>query len=128
VGPILLDTHVWAWSLTDTGSLSMPAREAIASAAAVYVSPVTFFEIGQKVRLGKWPTMEPVVPRLGDLLMEQGGLTAPLTAEICLEASLRDWQHRDPFDRLLAMTCERLGAAMVTRDPAFSGIGIPCIW
>ena len=82
MGPILLDTHVWAWSLTDTGSLSMPARDAIASAAAVYVSPVSFFEIGQKVRLGKWPTMEPVVPRLGDLLMEQGGLTAPLTAEI----------------------------------------------
>jgi PIN domain nuclease of toxin-antitoxin system len=128
VGPILLDTHTWAWSLTDTRSLSLPAREAIASAAAIYVSPVTFFEIGQKVRFGKWPTMEPVVARLEEILNEQGGMVAPLTTEICLQAGLRGWAHRDPFDRLLAVTCDRLNASLVTRDEAFLAMGVACIW
>jgi PIN domain nuclease of toxin-antitoxin system len=128
MGPVLLDTHVWAWTLTYTSAITAAANEAIDGATAVYVSPVSFYEIGQKVRLGKWPTMEPVVPRLSKELTDQGGLIAPLTAEICLDASLRDWSHRDPFDRLLAVTCERLGAAMVTRDPAFTAMGVACIW
>ena len=128
MGPILLDTHVWAWTLTDVSALSARARDALVSAAAVYVSPVSFFEIGQKVRLGKWPTMAPFVSRLGDILRDQGGMIAPLTAEICLDAGLRDWPHRDPFDRLLAATCARLDATLVTRDPVFTGMGVACVW
>ena len=33
------------------------------AADSVLVSPITFFEIAQKVRLGKWPEMEPFVSR-----------------------------------------------------------------
>ncbi|MBW8882511.1 MAG: type II toxin-antitoxin system VapC family toxin [Asticcacaulis sp.] len=78
--------------------------EAIASADAIYVSPVSLFEIGQKVRLGKWPEMAPLASRLPDILMQQGGLVATLTPEICMTAALLDWDHRDPFDRFLAAT------------------------
>lgn len=56
---VLLDTHIWAWSFVNSAMLSEPARQAIAGAEAVHVSPITLFEITQQVRLGKWPGMEP---------------------------------------------------------------------
>ena len=48
---VLLDTHAWVWSFADDSLLSPAARQAITAADAVHVSPISFFEIGQKVRL-----------------------------------------------------------------------------
>lgn len=125
---VLLDTHAWVWSFAAPSLLSAAARTAIEGAASVLVIPISFFEIGQKVRLGKWPEMEPLAPGLATLLSEQGGQQAPFTADICLHASLRDWDRRDPFDRLLASTAELLGLPLVTRDPAFAGLpALHCI-
>ena len=36
---VLLDTHAWVWSLTDAERLTDTARDAIATAEVVYVSP-----------------------------------------------------------------------------------------
>ena len=117
---VLLDTHAWVWSFADEAQLSPPARAAIAAADVVYVSPISFFEIGQKVRHGKWPEMAALAPRLADILREQGGVVAPFTAEIALHASLRQWDHRDPFDRLLAATSESLAVPLVSQDPVLA--------
>jgi PIN domain nuclease of toxin-antitoxin system len=126
---LLLDTHAWVWSFAATALLSAAARAALDDADAVYVSPVSFFEIGQKVRLGKWPEMSPHAARLVDILREQGGLTAPCTPEICLRAGTRDWAHRDPFDRLLAATAECMAIPLVTRDTVYDDLpGVRRIW
>lgn len=117
---ILLDTHAWVWSFADDGALSDTAREAILRAEAVYVSPISFFEIGQKVRTGKWPEMAAEAEALPQLLHDQGGLAAPLTPAICLQAALWDWPHRDPFDRLIGASARAMGCPLVTRDAALS--------
>lgn len=119
---VLLDTHAWAWSLTGDGRLSAKAREAIEQTQAVLVSPITFFEIGQKVRLGKWPEMEPFLNRLTSLLEEQGGGVAELDPTICLQAATMPWPHRDPFDRLLAATALHNSLPLVSADIVFDGI------
>jgi PIN domain nuclease of toxin-antitoxin system len=119
----LLDTHAWVWSFAATARLSPAARAAILTADAIYVSPISFFEISQKVRRGKWPEMAPDVPRLIEILKEQGGVVAPVTPEICLRAGYREWAHRDPFDRLLAATCEVMSVPLLTRDPVFDTWG-----
>jgi PIN domain nuclease of toxin-antitoxin system len=116
---VLLDTHTWAWSFHNTKRLSATAQNVIAGAENIQVSPISLFEIGQKTRAGKWPEMEPVLARLPDILREQGAFAAPLTAGICLAASTMEWDHRDPFDRLIAATAETLGLLLVTKDPAF---------
>lgn len=117
---ILLDTHAWVWSFADPGRLSARAARAMLDAASVQVSPISFFEIGQKVRVGKWPDMAPHLPDLPDLLARQGGVTAPFTPAIALDAATLDWDHRDPFDRLIAATARALDIAVVTCDPAFA--------
>ena len=124
---VLLDTHSWAWSLTGDERLSEKAAYAMTRAEIVLVSPISFFEIGQKVRLGKWPEMQPCVEKLVELLEEQGGCVASLDPSICLAAATMDWSHRDPFDRLLAATAARYNLPIISMDAIFDG-RVPRIW
>ena len=125
---VLLDTHVWAWSLYEPGKLSSASRRAIEAAEVVYVSPVTFFEIGRKVRLGKWSQMAPFVDELPDLLARQGALSATLDAGICLRAGTMTWAHRDPFDRILASTSLGSDVPLVSADTAFDALSATSGW
>lgn len=118
---VLLDTHAWVWSLTDDPRLSGAARSALLAARAVLVSPISFFEIAQKIRIGKWPEMAPLADQLPGLLREQGGVAAELGPEICLRAGLTAWDHRDPFDRLIAATALHHQATLISADAAFDG-------
>ncbi len=124
---VLLDTHAWAWTLGDDPRLSAAAVAAIRAADTVLVSPVSFFEIAQEVRLGKWPEMEPHVRRLPALLREQGGSVAGLDPAHCVAAGMMPWAHRDPFDRLLAATAISLGLPLVSADMVFDGI-VTRVW
>ncbi|MBW9055470.1 type II toxin-antitoxin system VapC family toxin [Rhizobium mesosinicum] len=125
---LLLDTHAWAWSLTGDDRLSAKAVALIEKAETVLVSPISLFEIGEKVRLGKWSEMEPFIERLADLLQEQGGITAALTPDICLSAAMMDWQHRDPFDRLLAATAMQNGIPIISADVVFDELRGNELW
>lgn len=116
---VLLDTHAWAWSLTGDLRLSAKATALVTQADSVFVSPISFFEIGQKVRIGKWPEMEPFVNDLPGLLGEQGGRIAALAPEICLKGATLAWEHRDPFDRLLAASALDLGMPLISADEVF---------
>ena len=127
VTAVLLDTHAWAWSLAGDARLSSRALIAIEQADTVLVSPISFFEIVQKVRLGKWPEMMPFVDRLAGLLAEQGGVVANFGPAVCLEAGMMDWNHRDPFDRLLAATARQDTLPLVSADTVFDGI-VTRIW
>ena len=124
---VLLDTHVWVWSLTDDDRLSQQAVAALTSATNVLVSPISFFEIGQKVRLGKWPEMETWIDRLPELLEQQGGMIAALDPRICLQASTMPWGHRDPFDRILAASAAYYRLPIISADQVFDGV-VTRIW
>lgn len=124
---VLLDTHVWAWTLAGHDRLSRPALAAIAAADLVLISPITFFEIAQKVRLGKWPEMTPYIGGLAGLLDRQGGALASCNPEICTDAGLMPWTHRDPFDRLLAATAMHHNLPLISADTVFDGV-IHRIW
>lgn len=130
---VLLDTHAWIWSLTDDPRLSAPGRRAIDAAEAVYVSPISFFEVGQKVRIGKWPEMAAHAAALPDLLRQQGGLIATMSPEISLLAAMMDWAHRDPFDRILAATALVMSVRLISADTVFNDLpaeagAIEVIW
>ena len=124
---VLLDTHAWAWSLAGDDRLSPRALAAIQEADTVFVSPITFFEIAQKVRLGKWPEMAAFIDRLPSLLQSQGGVVAAFGPQTCLEAGLMGWAHRDLFDRLLAATARQDKHLLVSADAAFDGI-VTRVW
>ncbi|HMA51426.1 MAG TPA: type II toxin-antitoxin system VapC family toxin [Magnetospirillaceae bacterium] len=124
---VLLDTHAWASSLSDDDRLSPAALEAIERAETIYVSPVSFFEIGQMVRQGFWPEMEPYVHQMASILEEQGGMVAALEPSICVDAAMLDWAHRDPFDRLIAATAKYYALPLISADTVFDG-KVPRVW
>ncbi|MGI2035746.1 type II toxin-antitoxin system VapC family toxin [Rhizobium panacihumi] len=126
---LLLDTHTWVWSLTGDRHLSDAATKVIRQADSVWVSPISFFEIGQKVRIGKWPEMEALVGDLSRLLEEQRGRIASITPEISLKAGIIAWEHRDPFDRMIASTALQASMPIVSADQIFDTLpGIKRIW
>ena len=116
---VLLDTHIWAWSLVSPKSLSEDATSAIVSAQSVCVSAISLFEIAQKVRLGKWDAMAPYVDRLIDLAEEQNVSLLPVTAAISIAAATFEWPHRDPFDRLICATAMIEDLTLISADGSF---------
>jgi PIN domain nuclease of toxin-antitoxin system len=116
---VLLDTHAWAYSIIDDRKLGRGVKQAMNEAAAILISPISVFEIAQKVRLGKWKQMEAVHGELPALVTNLGSSIATLSPEICLSAAKLDWLNRDPFDRILAATAMHYGAALISADAAF---------
>ena len=91
------------------------------------ISPASFYEIAQKVRLGKWPEMAPLADDLIAEVARQGAEITPIDARICLRAGSMRWSHRDPFDRILAATALEHGLPIISADPVFDGT-VSRIW
>jgi PIN domain nuclease of toxin-antitoxin system len=96
-------------------------------AQTILVSAISFFEIAQKVRLGKWPEMAHCVERLPALLSSQRGIAASLEAQDYLMAGTMEWPHRDPFDRFLAASALHRRIPTVSADPVFDAV-LTRIW
>ena len=120
---VLLDTHTLIWSLVMSSELSATARDVIEAADVAYVAPISFYEITQKHRLGKWPELDPVIGKLLPLWRAQGTTIAPCTAEIAFLAGAMQWSHRDPFDRMIAATAIALACPLISKDAAFDALG-----
>ncbi|ARE42303.1 hypothetical protein RGUI_4277 (plasmid) [Rhodovulum sp. P5] len=125
---LLLDTNAFAMVLTDDPRLPGTARDRIGASMRAAVSVMSFYEIGQKVRLGKWPEMAPHALGLVDRALADGFDLIPLSPAAALEAALLDWDHRDPFDRMIAVVARQEGLALVSADAAFDVLGLARVW
>lgn len=125
---LLLDTHAWAWTLGADGRLSAKAIAAIEAAETVSISAISLYEIGQKVRLGKWPEMKPHLASLIEVAEEQGARLLPVTPATSLVAASMEWAHRDPFDRIIGATALVGGFSLVSADAVFDDFDIEHDW
>jgi PIN domain nuclease of toxin-antitoxin system len=124
----LIDTHIWAWVLTDDEAITPAMRHEIVSNNHA-ISPVSFYEIVQKVRLGKWPQMAAFANDLPMIAQKTRLSVIPVEGEIAQLAGSLDWPHRDPFDRLIAATALVNGLQLISADPAFDSlIGLRRLW
>jgi PIN domain nuclease of toxin-antitoxin system len=124
----LLDTHVWAWAIKFDKQLPKRISGLLSDAAVIHVSAITFYEIAQKVRLGKWPEMDEIARDQSSVLADQGGALADITGEVSQLAGALDWNHRDPFDRLIAATAIRLQVPLISADTAFDPLASRKDW
>jgi PIN domain nuclease of toxin-antitoxin system len=116
---ILLDTCALLWTVNGD-PLSSEALKAInkaRNAGALFLSPVSAWEIGILAQRGKVEfgvSAESYVSRVFTL---PGVQIVPLTPEIAVRASYLPGQfHSDPADRLLISTAILMGLILVTRD------------
>lgn len=127
---VLLDTHAVLWALTKPSSLGGTARALLADRATeVWVSSACAWEISTKQRLGKLPGVEAISASWSRHLKRLGARELPITSEHALLSGQLDWDHRDPFDQILAAQSLVEAMTLVTRDPQFtSAPGVAILW
>ena len=116
---LLMDTHVWFWSLTEPDKLSRPAfrliqrskpdQRAVASISLwEFAMMVTKGRIELKVTAEQW--LDCAIQRTGVHVFE---LTPKVAVESC---ELPGPFHGDPADRIIVATARINGATLVTKD------------
>ena len=109
---LLLDTHVVLWQLAGADRLGRRARQAIAEAAELAFSVVSFAEIGVKTAIGKLA----VPTDLRQHIAASGVQVLGLAPDHGLAVAELPLHHRDPFDRLLIVQARAEGLTLVTAD------------
>jgi len=123
---LLLDTHVLLWWDADDPQLGPEARAAIAdSANRVHVSAASLWEIAIKARKGKLSLGGP----LDGLIAGHGFLPLPMMPEHAIAAGSLDWDHPDPFDRMLVAQARAEALILVHADGIVRRYGgVPQLW
>lgn len=126
----LLDTHTFVWSVAAPERLGRQAREVIEDpSSTLLVSAASAWEVATKVRIGRWPEAASINDRFGELLARLRATELPVTIDHALRAGALRWDHRDPFDRMLAAQSFVEFAPLVTRDRAFEELaGLELLW
>ena len=126
---ILLDTHVWLWTLVAPERIRRSAREAILDRGnALFLSAASAWEIAIKHAIGKLPLPEPPETFVPSRLIRDSIRPLPVAMHHALRVATLPPHHRDPFDRLLIAQARVDRMPVVTRDPIFTRYGVRTIW
>ena len=119
---LLLDTHIWLWSLQDPTRLGKRVLHELKNPEnELWLSPISTWEaltLNAKKRIQLPADLAQWVAQATAPLRE-----APLTHEIALAARLLALPHNDPADRFLAATARVLRLTLVTADANLLGLG-----
>ena len=132
-GRFLLDSHVFLWMAEDEALLQPAAREALADAIEVFLSPVSIAELCIKSAAGKLPLPPPIQadPATGFTQLAEAMGLALLPLELEPAAALLNLprHHGDPFDRLIVAQAILNGLTLVTHDRSLAAYeGLDILW
>lgn len=114
---IIIDTHVFLWSLAEPERIAAANRKTIESMAnIVYVSAVSIAEIAIKTSLGKLQVGLDPVQHAKDSGYELLGFTA----DAALHLQDLPFHHKDPFDRMLIAQSLDMKCHIMSDDAKFS--------
>lgn len=114
---LLLDTHVWLWSLLEPSRLSARASSALSEAANdKWLSPISVWEtllLAERGRLALSPNADAWVRlQLASTPIRQ----APFDHEVVMVSRTLQLPHQDPADRFIAATARVHDMTLVTSD------------
>jgi len=114
---LLLDTHIWLWSVLAPKRLSPRVRRALRDRRnELWLSPISVWELTILSTKGRIALNEEVSTWVPKAIAAGSLREAPLTNEIALESANLQMPHRDPADYLLAATARVLDLTLVTAD------------
>jgi len=116
----LLDTHTLLWAIRGSNKLSEAGKHILNDASTQkFVSAVSAYEIMYKHKLGKLQGFEDIADDYLNVLQIFGAEELPISTRHAHFAGKFKWEHRDPFDRLLAAQAAVENYVLLTNDPAF---------
>jgi len=114
---LLLDTHIWVWSVLEPERLSSRMANAIAdSGTELWLSPISVWEVIVLHRKGR---LLPEVDLAGWIARAMRALSvkeAPVTHEVAQEIGRLELSHRDPADHFLVATAKVFDLTLATAD------------
>jgi PIN domain nuclease of toxin-antitoxin system len=114
---LLLDTHIWIWSLLEPARLTPRIAKALNNPAnEKWLSPISIWECMVLVEKGRIKLNVGVEDWTARALAEFPLIEAPLSAEVVLAMSKIHLPHRDPADAFLAATAKVFQLTLVTVD------------
>ena len=114
---LLLDTHVWLWSLAQPNRLSRRARAALArSANELWLSPISVWELMVLAERGRVKLDDEPHRWVAEALARTPAQEAVLTFEVATRSREVMLAHPDPADRFLVATAIVYGLTLVTAD------------
>ena len=114
---LLLDTHIWLWSLLDPSRLRTTVKRALGRPdSELWLSPISVWEALVLVERGRLIVNRAPRDWINEALTRVPVREAPLTHEIAIESRHIDVGHGDPADRFLAGTAKVLELRLVTAD------------
>lgn len=122
---LLLDTHIFVWAATGDRRLPPTVASLIVDPANTRtLSAASVWEMSIKAASGRWEQVAPMLDDLDEALHDLQ--TAQLSIDIpaAVAAGRLDWEHRDPFDRMLAAQASLGGFSLLTVDRVFDRAGI----
>jgi PIN domain nuclease of toxin-antitoxin system len=114
---LLLDTHIWLWSVANSDRLSHRLYRAINDPRnELWISPISTWEIVLLHEKGRLKLTDGPESWIETAMSLAPLREAPLTHEIALATRSIGLPHRDPADRLLLATALIHGLTLVTAD------------
>lgn len=116
---LLLDSHVWIWTVNGDAALGRKAKAVIRDRArrgAVAVSGISFWELAVKAGKGDLELLPDVRTWLAAASRVAGLGVIDIDRDLMLRAASLEWPHADPADRMLAATAMFHHLDLVTAD------------
>jgi PIN domain nuclease of toxin-antitoxin system len=114
---LLLDTHIWLWSLLEPGRLTKKVAQALEDQAnELWVSPFSNWEALILAQKGRVHLQPDPVKWLGKVFKSFPFREAPFNHQVAIQSRLMELPHQDPVDRFLSATALVYSLTLVTAD------------
>ena len=123
---LLLDSHALLWALLDDPKLSETARALVADEGnEVFYSPVSLYELLFKPTRGR---MRPEAVLLLEAARDSGIEELGVTTLHLVHAARLDWEHGDPWDRILLAQATLEDVDLISVDKVFDELTDRRMW
>lgn len=114
---LLLDTQIFFWVVHPRHAVPPSIADAFAAEHAdIVVSAISAYEVGFKVMMGRFAAAAALAANWSDAVSRLGASALAVTTDHALRAGSLDWEHRDPFDRIIAAQALVEDLTVVTSD------------
>jgi PIN domain nuclease of toxin-antitoxin system len=114
---LLLDTHIWLWSLGEPDKLSKRVKTALTRTEnELWISPISVWELLMLAERARVKLDDEPRRWVADALARTPAQEAVLTSEIAVRSREIMLAHRDPADRFLVATALVYDLTLVTAD------------
>ena len=122
---LLLDTHIWIWSIHSPEKLGRTVRRELGRASnELYLSPVSIWEAHHLVRRKRLRIRQGFAQWLDDVMAQVPLREAPFTFAVARDASRIELPQSDLGDIFLAATALVFDLTLVTADSQL----LACSW